>query len=136
IITVALGFYAVYHKVASGKTFHVTDHDSGHDEGVLELHRSDLDQFRAFLRSLVMHAAVGTALGGVATLVGEPQNLLIGTIAGWDFQEFFVRMAPVSVPVFFVGFSVCVAVEKLKLLGYGAPLPEAVRHVLDRKSVV
>ena len=35
-------------------------------------------QFRAFLRSLVMHAAVGTALGGVTTLVGEPQNLLIG----------------------------------------------------------
>jgi NhaB family Na+:H+ antiporter len=30
-----------------------------------------------------MHAAVGTALGGVATLVGEPQNLLIATKAGW-----------------------------------------------------
>ena len=46
-----------------------------------------------------MHAAVGTALGGVCTLVGEPQNLLIGEIAGWTFGEFFLRMAPVSLPV-------------------------------------
>ena len=36
-----------------------------------------------------MHGAVGTALGGVCTLVGEPQNLLIATVAGWEFMEFF-----------------------------------------------
>ena len=36
-----------------------------------------------------MHGAVGTALGGVTTLVGEPQNLLIAEKAGWDFIEFF-----------------------------------------------
>ena len=29
-----------------------------------------------------MHGAVGTALGGVCTIVGEPQNLLIATKAG------------------------------------------------------
>src|SRR5690606_6300674 len=124
IITVALGFYAVYHKVASGKAFHTTEHDSSRDEGVLELHRSDLDQFRAFLRSLVMHAAVGTALGGVATLVGEPQNLLIGTVAGWEFVEFYLRMAPVSMPVLFAGLTTCVLLEKLRLFGYGTELSD------------
>ena len=36
-----------------------------------------LEDFRSFIRSLVMHGAVGTALGGVTTMVGEPQNLLI-----------------------------------------------------------
>ncbi len=36
-----------------------------------------LEQFRGFLRSLMMHAGVGTALGGVMTMVGEPQNLII-----------------------------------------------------------
>ena len=67
---------------------------------VHELHRSDLDAFRAFLRGLMMHAAVGTALGGVTTQVGEPQNLLIASQAGLvDFVEFFVRVAPVSMPV-------------------------------------
>ena len=36
-----------------------------------------------------MHGAVGTALGGVCTIVGEPQNLLIAGVVGWSFVEFF-----------------------------------------------
>ncbi len=55
-----------------------------------------LEQFRGFLRSLMMHAGVGTALGGVMTMVGEPQNLIIAKAAGWHFGEFFLRMAPVT----------------------------------------
>ena len=76
VITAAAGFYGVYHKAASGKHYQRSDHDPSNDDEVHELHAQDLEQFRAFLRSLVMHAAVGTALGGVTTLVGEPQNLL------------------------------------------------------------
>jgi len=130
VITVAEGFYAVYHKVASGKAVEQAEHDLGQDEEVHELHRDDLDRFRSFLRNLVMHAAVGTALGGVMTLVGEPQNLLIATRAGWEFMEFFWRMAPVSVPVFAVGLVTCATVEKLKLFGYGTELPKPVYEVL------
>ena len=95
------------------------EHDVGHDEDVQELHRSDLDAFRAFLRGLMMHAAVGTALGGVMTQVGEPQNLLIAKHAGWTFVEFFLRIAPVSLPVLVVGLVTCVLVEKLRWFGYG-----------------
>jgi NhaB family Na+:H+ antiporter len=78
-----------------------------------------------------MHAAVGTALGGVTTLVGEPQNLLIATVAGWEFIEFFVRMAPVSLPVLATGLVTCALLERLRWFGYGARLPEPVRHVLE-----
>jgi NhaB family Na+:H+ antiporter len=131
VIAVASGFYAVYHRVASGKHFQQHEHDSSVDEHVHELHRNDLDQFRAFLRSLVMHAAVGTALGGVTTLVGEPQNLLIGTVAGWEFGTFFVRMAPVSLPVLAAGLLTCVLLETVRWFGYGVRLPGAVRHVLQ-----
>jgi len=67
----------------------------------------------------------------VTTLVGEPQNLLIGQIVGWQFTEFFVRMAPVSLPVFVVGMLTCVAVEKFKILGYGAQMPIAARRILE-----
>ena len=95
IITVASGFYGVYHKVASGVQFDHS-HDAGSDADVADLHREDLEQFRSFLRNLMMHGAVGTALGGVTTLVGEPQNLLIGKVMGWDFLEFFLRMAHIS----------------------------------------
>ncbi len=125
LISVAVGFYAVYHKVATGG-----DNYTGNDDMVQELHRGDLDQFRAFLRSLVMHGAVGTALGGVCTLVGEPQNLLIADKAGWDFAEFFIRVAPVSMPCLAAGLLTCIAVERFGLMGYGANLPEKVRVIL------
>jgi NhaB family Na+:H+ antiporter len=131
VIAVAAGFYAVYHKAASGKHYYHPDHDVTKDDEVRESHRQDLEQFRAFLRSLVMHAAVGTALGGVMTLVGEPQNLLIGNTAQWDFAEFFVHMLPVSAPVLVIGLATCAAVEKLRWFGYGAEMPPAVRRVLE-----
>ena len=130
IITVAAGFFAVYHKVASGKGFD-DDHDHADDTGIGNETREDLEGFRAFLRNLMMHGAVGTALGGVTTIVGEPQNLLIGTIAGWEFMEFAIRMSPVSAPVFVVGMLTCLFVEKFKILGYGAPLPDAARRILE-----
>lgn len=130
LISVAVGFYTIYHKVASGKTF-TQDHDHNNDGGVHEYHRSDLDQFRAFLRSLIMHGAVGTALGGVCTIVGEPQNLLIAERAGWEFMEFFVKMAHVTMPVLVAGLTTCVLLEVFKVGGYGATIPDGVRSVLS-----
>ena len=130
LISIAVGFYSVYHKVASGKKFH-EDHDHSGDHGVHDFHREDLEQFRAFLRSLIMHGAVGTALGGVCTLVGEPQNLLIAEKAGWDFVTFFVEVAPVSMPVLISGLLTCALLEKKGWFGYGAQLPDEVRSVLS-----
>ncbi|MFT7301082.1 MAG: NhaB family Na+:H+ antiporter [Porticoccus sp.] len=132
LISVAIGFYSVYHKVASGKeVHHELVHDHSNDATVLEFHREDLEGFRAFLRSLIMHGAVGTALGGVTTLVGEPQNLLIAEKAGWTFIEFFLVMAPVTIPVLFCGLITCVLLEKLGWFGYGTTLPVTVRAVLE-----
>ena len=130
LITVAVGFYSVYHKIASGKKFH-HDHDHGQDEEVYEYHREDLDRFRSFLRSLIMHGAVGTALGGVCTVVGEPQNLLIANVAGWDFMTFVEVMAPVTMPVLAAGLMTCLLLEKTGWFGYGATLPDSVRNVLE-----
>ena len=133
LISVAVGFYAVYHKFASG-VHNTHDHDHSSDSLVHDFHKEDLAEFRAFLRSLIMHGAVGTALGGVCTVVGEPQNLLIAKVAGWDFMEFFWRMAPVSIPCLIAGLITCVALEKFKLFGYGSLLPESVREILEKSA--
>ena len=130
IITVAGGFYAVYHRVASGKSHHAEDHDTSADVGVGDSHRQDLEQFRRYLCGLMMHGAIGTTIGGVCTLVGEPQNLLIGKEAGWDFIRFAVEMAPVTVPTVIAGLATCVLVERFALFGYGTPRPASVRQVL------
>ena len=130
VITVGTGFYHVFHRFASGKVAEA-EHRFDFDDDVHERHRSDLDAFRAFLRGLMMHAAVGTALGGVMTQVGEPQNLLIAKHAGWNFVEFFLRMAPVSLPVLIAGLATCAVVDRMHWFGYGTPLPAAVRAVLS-----
>ena len=122
IITVAGGFYRVYHRVATG--------DVDLEGDVPDLHASDLDAFRHFLRGLMMHAAVGTALGGAMTLVGEPQNVIIADRLDWTFIEFFVNMSPVTLPVFVVGLITCVFLELTKICGYGGKIPPAVYEVL------
>lgn len=129
LISVAVGFYSVYHKVASGKEIQ-HEHDHSSDLTVLEYNRDDLEGFRGFLRSLIMHGIVGTALGGVTTLAGEPQNLLIAEKAGWDFIAFFLVMAPVTMPVLCFGLLTCILLEKTRWFGYGENLPENVRIVL------
>ena len=131
VIAVAVGLYTVYHRFVSGRGFD-DDHDHDDDDFVHKRHESDLETFRSFLRSLMMHAMIGTALGGVTTLVGEPQNLLIGETVGWNFIEFFVRVAPVSIPVLFVGLGLCVLLERTRLFSYGAVLPDSVREVMER----
>jgi NhaB family Na+:H+ antiporter len=131
LISVGVGFYAVYHRFASGKNLQHIDHDHSDDVSIHEHHHEDLEQFRAFLRSLLMHGAVGTALGGVCTLVGEPQNLLIATVAGWDFISFFLQMAPITMPVLAAGLLTCYLLEVTGKFGYGAELPHNVRLVLE-----
>ncbi len=89
-----------------------------------------LENFRSFLRSLVMHGTVGTSLGGVATLVGEPQNLLIGQKMGWDFMTFATEVAHVSFSAFIAGLCVVIAVELTGTFGFDAKLEPHVRNIL------
>lgn len=127
LISVAVGFYGVYHKIHSGEQ----DYDKSGVKDKKELSGETLEQFRSFLRSLIMHGLVGTALGGVCTLVGEPQNLLIGERMGWDFIEFFLRMAPITMPVLVVGLLTTVFLETTKTFGFGAKLPEVARVIIE-----
>lgn len=129
IISVAVGFYGIYHKVASSQ------HDGEEDEDKFGDHfREDLDHFRGFLRDLMMHGAVGTALGGVCTQVGEPQNLVIAAQSNWQFIEFFLRMAPVSIPVLISGLLTAVVLEKTGWFNYGWQLPDSVRSILEEHA--
>jgi NhaB family Na+:H+ antiporter len=131
LIGVTIGFYRVYHTVSSGKDFGNKDHNYNDDSSLSDIGVEDLESFKAFLRDLVMHGAVGTALGGVCTIVGEPQNLLIAKVAGWEFIEFVIRMAPVTMPVFIAGLLTCFLVERFSIAGFGNQLPERVRNIFN-----
>ena len=135
LIGVTIGFYRIYHAVASGSSFSDESHDYHSNSSINTLKLEELEDFKAFLRDLVMHGAVGTALGGVCTLVGEPQNLLIATIAGWEFVEFFLRMAPITMPVFVAGIFTCFIIEKFSIAGFGNQLPPNIREIFNDYSV-
>ncbi len=127
LISVFIALYGVYEKVHS--TIGI-DYNENETFDRKEMGGESLEEFRSFLRSLVMHGVVGTALGGVTTLVGEPQNLLIGEKMGWDFVEFFIQMAHITIPAFIAGLLVVVTVEITHIFGYGAKLQPHVRAIL------
>jgi NhaB family Na+:H+ antiporter len=129
LIAVAVGFYRIFHLANSGLEFSVTGHDYQDDTSLTDSGLEDLENFKAFLRDLIMHGVVGTALGGVCTIVGEPQNLLIANVAGWEFIEFMVKMAPITVPVFIAGMITCFAIEKLHICGFGNHLPTRIKNI-------
>ncbi|HBX22948.1 MAG TPA: sodium/proton antiporter NhaB [Desulfotomaculum sp.] len=130
IIAVAYGFYNIFHRFASSQKI-LEKYDVNHDHIVDDTYKEDLEQYRGFLRNLMMHGAVGTALGGATTIVGEPQNLMIGSIMEWHFIEFFLHSAPVSIPVLIVGLLTCITLEATKFWGYGYQLPDTVRQVME-----
>ena len=127
LISVFVALYGVYEKVHSSAG---VDYNENETFDRKEMGGDSLEEFRAFLRSLVMHGAVGTALGGVMTLVGEPQNLLIGEKMGWNFFEFAENMGHITVPTLIAGLLVVIAVEFTKTFGYGAKLQPHVRGIL------
>jgi Na+/H+ antiporter NhaD/arsenite permease-like protein len=46
---------------------------------------------------LIISEVIASNIGGAATLIGDPPNILIGSHAGLDFGAFLVHMAPLSV---------------------------------------
>ncbi|MBK4775425.1 sodium/proton antiporter NhaB [Candidatus Pantoea edessiphila] len=107
------------------KQIMIDDHQS-----LLTTKKAALKQFRSFLRSLVMHAGIGTALGGIMTMIGEPQNLIIAHSAEWNFVEFILRMLPISISVFIAGICTVFILEHFKLFGYGATIPTEINKLL------
>ena len=129
LIAVAVGFYRIFHLANSGLEFSESSHNYLDDTTLTDSGMEDLENFKAFLRDLIMHGVVGTALGGVCTIVGEPQNLLIANVAGWEFIEFMIKMAPITVPVFIAGMITCFAIEKLHICGFGNQLPARIKNI-------
>ena len=127
LIAVFVALYGVYERIHSMGN---TDYDQDGIDDREELGGDVLEEFRGFIRSLVMHGAVGTALGGVTTMVGEPQNLLIAEQMDWEFMHFVQVMAHVTVPAVLAGFATCVALELSGVLGYGKRLNPQVRAIL------
>ena len=130
IITVAGGFYAVYHRVASGKSDQEEVHDASTDGQIGDLHRSDLDAFGAQCRSssMICRSRI-TTIGGFGDAGGgEPDSSAEASGLGNR------STSPAR------WWSVITAgnrptgrrrrAQRFAWFGYGSPVPPAVRQVL------
>lgn len=81
-------------------------------------------QLRSYLRNLIMQSAVGTTLGGIITMLGEPQNLLIAKTMHWSFIDFFKIMFPISIPILISGILTSIIITNSKIFYYQTDLIE------------
>lgn len=51
---------------------------------------------------LLMAEALLANLGGVATLVGDPPNIMIASVSGFSFNDFLIYLAPIAVLCLFI----------------------------------
>lgn len=55
-------------------------------------------------------------IGGTATLIGDPPNIMIGSAAGLGFGDFLANLLPICVVIFIVVFSILKIIYKKKLI--------------------
>ena len=51
----------------------------------------------------ILGQTLASNIGGAATLIGDPPNIIIGSAANIDFNSFFINMAPPVVVTFLLG---------------------------------
>ncbi|MDX2144970.1 MAG: hypothetical protein SFV19_16565 [Rhodospirillaceae bacterium] len=93
-----------------------------------------LERFSDFIRCLLMHSGLGAVIGGVTTLVGQPENVIVGAAVGWDFATFFRQVDQMSLPAVAAGLITCLVVEHFKLFGYGHSLPEDALEAMQNQA--
>ena len=131
IISVAVSFYKIYtHVEENTKNLFIYKRNESISE------TRDFIEFQSFLCGLLMHCAIGTAVGGIFTKVGEPQNLIIAEFANWDFIEFMLRTIPISSVCLILGLLTCITLERFKLFGYGQTLPTNIKNILSYSFLV
>ncbi|NUO47664.1 MAG: arsenic transporter [Polyangiaceae bacterium] len=77
--------------------------------------------------------ATGANTGSVATLVGNPQNMLCASLGGLGYREYFVRMLPLAIVALVINHAVIAWLHRKELEGELAP--PSIRPPLVNRSI-
>ncbi|MGH7452115.1 MAG: SLC13 family permease, partial [bacterium] len=69
------------------------------------------------LKPFLIALATASNIGSVMTLVGNPQNMLVGTYSGWSYGGFFLRMLPIGLLGLALNFGLIYLMFKKELAG-------------------
>ncbi|MBO5652087.1 MAG: hypothetical protein J5908_11480, partial [Selenomonas sp.] len=72
-------------------------------------------QLKVDVKPYLMAQIISSNIGGTATLIGDPPNIMIGSAVGLSFMDFIQNMTLVSVVIFIVVQGVLVALYGSKL---------------------
>jgi Na+/H+ antiporter NhaD/arsenite permease-like protein len=64
---------------------------------------------------LIVIEVIASNIGGTATLIGDPPNIIIAGATGLSFNEFLTNLAPVVVVTFFVAIGILYAIYRKRL---------------------
>ena len=72
-------------------------------------------------------------VGGTATLIGDPPNIMIGSSAGLTFMDFIKNSAPIVIPILFMITFIFVLIYRKKLIATSEAKARIMK--MDEKSV-
>lgn len=62
----------------------------------------------------IISTVLASNIGGTATLIGDPPNIIIGSIGGFTFMDFIVNIAPIVVITHIIGTVVFIGMMKMQ----------------------
>ncbi|MEU8379410.1 ArsB/NhaD family transporter [Streptosporangium sp. NPDC048865] len=92
------------------------------------------DRLRIPAQPYLIAEVLASNIGGAATLIGDPPNIIIGSRAGLTFNDFLVHMAPVVVVVFVV-FVLLTKVLFRRSFRYNPERVSAVMALQERRAI-
>ncbi|MGO4341094.1 SLC13 family permease [Pedococcus sp. 2YAF34] len=78
--------------------------------------------------------AMASNIGGTATLVGDPPNIIIASRSGLSFNDFVLNMTPIVVVLFLVFIGLCRVMFR-RSFTYDAEKAEAVMELDEREAI-
>ncbi|HEU5421034.1 MAG TPA: ArsB/NhaD family transporter [Streptosporangiaceae bacterium] len=92
------------------------------------------DQLRIPAQPYLIAEVLASNIGGAATLIGDPPNIIIGSRAGLTFTDFLVHMTP-AVVVIFAAFVLVTKVLFRRSFQYNAERVAAVLALQERRAI-
>jgi Na+/H+ antiporter NhaD/arsenite permease-like protein len=83
---------------------------------------------------LLITEILASNIGGTATLIGDPPNIIIGSAAGFTFNDFIVELTPVVIPIFVVCTAVITFMFRKQLV-YKPELAENVAKLDNTQTI-
>ncbi|GGN29777.1 membrane protein [Lentzea pudingi] len=92
------------------------------------------NRLRIAAQPYLIAEVLASNIGGAATLIGDPPNIIIGSRAGLTFVDFLVHMTPIVVLVFIV-FVLLTKVLFRKSFQYNPKYVDAVMALQERRAI-